>query len=98
MPKAKLRVFISANCGPCHELKAAIEAGRFNVENIDLIDVETKEGFPYIKKFGLTKAPAAYLGKTECDMFINRQDNSIFIECPDNGKSPKLPQRVAEPV
>jgi len=97
MPKKKLRVFVSAGCGPCSEIKAAIEAGRFNAEDIDLIDVETKEGFPFIKKFGLTKAPAAYLGKKECEMFINREDNSIFIDCPVSDKSPKLPQRVAEP-
>jgi len=97
MPKAKLRVFVSAGCGPCQEIKEAIESGRFNVQDIDLIDVESKEGFPYIKKFKLTKAPAAYLGKKECEMFINREDNSLFIDCPDNGKSPSLPQRVAEP-
>ena len=95
--KAKVKVFIAAGCGPCEELKEAIKAGRFNVEGVDLIDVESKEGFPYIKKLGLTKAPAAYLGTKECELFINREDNSIFIECPDGDKAPKLPQRVAEP-
>ena len=89
--KPKVKVFIAAGCGPCKELKEAIEAGRFNVEDVDLIDVETKEGFPYIKKFGLTKAPSAYLGKKECDLFINREDNSIFIDC-------GLPSREAEKV
>ena len=97
MAKAKLRIFISSSCGPCQEIKEAIEAGRFNAEGIDLIDVESKEGFPYIKKFGLTKAPSAYLGKKECEMFINREDMSLFIDCPDSKKSLSLPQRVADP-
>ena len=98
MGKKKLRVFITTSCGPCKEIKEAIEAGRFNAEDVDLIDVETKEGFPFIKKFGLTKAPAVFLGKKECEMFINRKDNSLFFQCPDNGKAPSLPQRVAEPA
>ena len=95
--KEKLRVFVSSSCGPCQELKDNIEAGRFNHKDVDLIDVETEEGFKYIKQFGLTKAPAAYLGKKECEIFINREDNSVFIDCPSKGKAPSLPQRVAEP-
>ncbi|KKM97006.1 hypothetical protein LCGC14_1172400 [marine sediment metagenome] len=97
MPKPKLRVFVAAGCGPCQEVKDAVAAGRFNAEDVDIIDVESKEGFTYIKKFGLTKAPAAFLGKKECELFINREDNSLFIDCPDNKKPPRLPQRVAEP-
>lgn len=100
MPKAKLRVFIQPGCGPCQAVKEAIEAGHYNAEEIEVINIESKEGIPYIKKFGLTKAPSAYLGKQECELFINREDNSLFIECPDKGKSPRppqLPERVAEP-
>ena len=81
MPKPKLRVFVTAGCGPCQEIRAAVEAGRLNYEDVDLIDVEAEDGADYIRKYGLTKAPAAFLGKKECEIFINREDNSLFIDC-----------------
>jgi glutaredoxin len=95
--KQKLRVFVSANCGPCQEIKEAINAGRFNAEEVDLIDIETEEGFPWIKKLGLTKAPSAYLGRKECEMFINREDNSLYIDCPTSKKPPRIPENAPQP-
>lgn len=79
--KKRLRIFVSSSCGPCQEIKDAVAAGRFNAEEVELIDIGTKEGFKYVKRLGLTKAPSAYLGKQECELLVNSEENSIFIDC-----------------
>lgn len=65
--------------------------GRFNMKEVDLIDIETEEGFPYIEKYGLTQAPSAFLGTKKCEILINREDNSIFFECPTGKKPARTP-------
>ena len=93
----KIRIFISSSCAPCKEIKGLFEQGRINLTGVELIDLETKEGFPYLDKMKLSKVPSAYIGTKTCKLGINKEENSIIIQCPSRKKAPKLPQRVAEP-
>ncbi len=92
MPKQKVKVFISSSCGPCQTVKDAIASGKFNLEDVELIDLESDEGFPYIEKMGLSKVPAAFLGKKQCDINVT-EDGGIFIDC-----SPPKPTEPPQPT
>ncbi len=78
----KVKLFVSSACGPCEQVRKMIEEGRFNLPDIDLIDVTTEEGFPYVKKMGLTKIPVAYKGDKVCKLLMD--DESLMIDCGDN--------------
>lgn len=77
----KVKVFVSSSCPPCAEIKEKIEQGKFNVEDVDLIDVETEDGFKYIKKLNLTSLPSAYLGTKQCRLGFSENDEIVVIEC-----------------
>ena len=81
MPKTKVKVFVSSSCGPCQEVKEAIASGKFNLEDVDLIDLETDEGFPYIEKMKLNRVPVAYKGKRQCKI-LHDDEGGLFIDCP----------------
>ena len=78
----KIKVFVSKNCGPCHLVKDLIEQGKFNAEEIELLDLETDEGFAYIEKLGLTKVPSAYKDGQACNLAIDRKNNILILQCP----------------
>jgi glutaredoxin len=80
--KAKIKVFVSASCSPCEEVKKLIEEGRFNQADLDLIDLETEEGFKYIEKLGLNRVPSAYQGRKSCNLQIDHEQNALIITCP----------------
>jgi len=80
----RIKVFVSNHCGPCQQIKKLVEEGRFNAEELELIDLETEEGFPYIEKLGLSKTPSAYRGTQECRLSYDRNEPFLLIDCPDN--------------
>lgn len=79
MPDEKVKVFISSGCGPCQEVRKMIEEGKFNLADVDLIDVSSEEGFPFVEKMGLTKVPAAFKGGKACK--IMSDEESLIIDC-----------------
>ena len=79
----KVKVFLSSNCGACQEVKRMLEAGKFNLADVEIIDVSTKEGFPMIEKLGLTKVPTAMKGNEVCKLLMD--DESLIIDC--NGET-----------
>lgn len=80
--KERVKVFVSNSCVPCEEVKQLVKDGRFNREEIDLIDLETEEGFPWIEKLGLKRVPSAYIGKKSCKIEIDHEENTLIITCP----------------
>jgi len=79
-----IKVFISGHCRPCQRAKKLIEEGKFDAEEVELIDLETEEGFPYIEKLGLNKTPSAYRGTQRCRMSYDRNEPMLIIECPED--------------
>ena len=75
-----VKIFVAGNCGPCQEIKQKVAEGKFNQSQVDLIDVETDEGFPYIEKLGLTQVPTAMKGGQKCDLSV--EDDTLIIKCP----------------
>ena len=82
MSDEKVVVYVSGSCGPCQEVKRYIEEGRFNLAEVEIIDLETEEGFPFIAKLGLTKVPAAFKGDKVCKILADEE--SLIIDCGDN--------------
>jgi hypothetical protein len=67
--KEKIKVFVSGSCAPCGEVKRLIQEGRFTAEDVDLIDIETADGFAYVEKMKL--------------LHIDEEQNALIITCPD---------------
>ncbi|MDZ4230253.1 MAG: hypothetical protein U1B77_00360, partial [Dehalococcoidales bacterium] len=78
-----IKVVISGSCEPCQEVKQLISEGRFNKDegDVDLIDLETEEGFGWMEKLGLTQVPTAYKGKKRCDLRIDDKERLLVIDC-----------------
>lgn len=81
-----IKVFISPSCEPCHDIQEMIRTGQFstNVDTTDLelVDVESEEGFPQIESEAVKFVPTArYRGKA-CELQI-LEDDTLFIACPD---------------
>ena len=49
---------------------------------MDMVDVETEEGFPDIDRYELLAIPSAILDGKFCSLSI--EDNEVVIECPDD--------------
>lgn len=79
MAEEEIKIFVSGSCGPCQQVKAAVAAGKFNASKVDLIDVETDEGFPNIAKFGLTKVPTAMKDGKTCNLALD--GDILIIDC-----------------
>jgi predicted thioredoxin/glutaredoxin len=79
-----IKVFTSKNCSPCHEVDRLIHEGKFAGE-VELVDIETDEGFNQFKKevlsFGDGAVPSAYKDGQRCVISITEDDHLIF-NCP----------------
>lgn len=79
----KTRIFVSEHCGHCQVIKDMVQNGQVDDKDVELIDLETDEGFPYIAEFGLTGVPSAYIGKQKCEIQIDQESNVLRIVCPE---------------
>lgn len=79
----KLRVFIAGHCKPCQELKEMAENGILG--DVEVIDLETEEGFQYFEKMDITGVPSIYRDGVKCSISYT-EDESIEIICPDEVK------------
>jgi hypothetical protein len=88
----KTRIFVSKHCGPCQIIKDMVQNGQVDDDkDIELIDLETDEGFPYIAEFGLTGVPSAYKDKQKCEIKIDQDSNILRIICPETPTTGDLP-------
>lgn len=82
MPKTK--VFVSEHCAPCQEVKKLIQEKHLE-EEIELVDVNTDEGFALFYQMVLSKrdgaVPSAFKDGQECKILVGG-DEVIKIECP----------------
>lgn len=77
----KVRVFVHEACGHCQEVKRLVSEGKFNQEDVELIDTASEEGFPYVEKFQLGYVPAAFKGDKVCNLRIDRENDILDINC-----------------
>lgn len=81
-----ITIFTSEHCLPCKEVEHLIKEGRFSDDDIEIIDIETDDGFNLFKKevleFGDAAVPSAYKDGQACIIKIDRDDRRLIIECP----------------
>lgn len=85
--KEAVKVYTAGHCTPCEEIKKSLSEGNFLVdgkaEAIDVIDIETDEGFAEAQKRELTAVPQAFRGSKTCAIKIDDESKTVLIECED---------------
>lgn len=76
---AKLQIFVAEHCEGCQQLKEIAENGGFG-DDVEVVDVETEEGFPKVAEMELTEIPAAYEDGVKCRIKFTNYDAEI--SCP----------------
>jgi thiol-disulfide isomerase/thioredoxin len=88
----KIKVFVSGHCGPCHDIREHLEQGKFAVNGaegeVEMVDVETEEGFTQIPD-SIEGVPAAFQedGKT-CRLRIDKENDVLYLECGEENVKP----------
>lgn len=82
-----IKVYTAKHCKPCHEIEQLIKEGKFAGEKeVELIDIETDEGFQKFRdevlQFGDAAVPSAYKDGKKCLIHIDEENNNILLECP----------------
>ncbi len=82
-----IRVYTAKHCTPCEEIKRLIEEGKFAGEKeVELVDIETDEGFEKFRdevlQFGDAAVPSAYKDGQKCLIRIDEENNNVLLECP----------------
>jgi glutaredoxin len=76
-----IKIFTSKNCKPCQEVDRLIKEGKFEGD-IQVVDIETDEGFEEFRKEILEKGdgavPSAYRDGQKCIISITEDDSLIF--------------------
>lgn len=90
MEDKKVTVFVGEHCKPCAEVKELLQEGAFLVNDeeghsVDLVDVETQEGFISMVKHGAVDGiPKAFIGDKICNISIDREEGIVLLECPND--------------
>jgi len=80
-----VRVYTGKHCQPCHPIEEMIKQGKVS-EDVELIDIETDEGFLKFKEEVLDKGdgavPSAYKDGQQCKIGCDETGNILIFECP----------------
>lgn len=82
-----IRIYTTPHCKPCLEVTRLIKEGKFSgADKVELIDIETDEGFEKFKKevldFGDGAVPSAYRNGERCLVHIDEENDNVLLECP----------------
>jgi len=83
-----ITVYTSEHCPPCKRVTDLIKKGRLqDSEQIDLVDIETDEGFLKFKKevlnHGDSAVPSAYRNKQQCVIRVDEENDLLIFDCPN---------------
>lgn len=94
-----IRVYTAKHCDPCHKIEDLIREGKIS-EDVELVDIETDEGFLKFKEEVLNgkdgAVPSAYKEGQQCKIGFDEEKNLVF-ECPDKGELPPYNASANEP-
>lgn len=84
-----IRIYTSKTCIPCRKIEDLIDAGKIiSDEEIELVDLETDEGFQKFKEEVLDRndevelsVPTAYRDGQHCSIRFD-EDNNVLFQCP----------------
>ena len=98
----KIKLFVGSHCAPCERVKELVQGGQFLVDNeegmsIEMIDVESDEGFPAILEHNLSGIPSAIdeSGK-QCRIRVDEEGGVVLFECGDSGDSHEVDSHEVE--
>ena len=83
-------IYTAPGCGPCKEVKEAVESGNIEVRgapssDITLVDVTSDEGYPAIDEKGIGQIPAAYHEGQKGDLLVDDATGKVVVDCGGNG-------------
>ena len=88
----KIKLFVGSHCAPCERVKELVQEGQFLVDNeegmsIEMIDIESDEGFPAILEHNLSGIPSAIdeSGK-QCRIRVDEESGVVLFECGDSSE------------
>ncbi len=98
----KIILYSHADCPPCKDIKKLVEKGDMDagdVDELEIVDIDTDEGFDRFEKEVLSKLPAdgeaqlpgAYVDGIPCG--ITMADDNLFVvfECPKKEPPAEVP-------
>ncbi len=89
----KVKVYVATHCLPCQEVRDLLAKGHFLINGgegqIDLIDIETEEGFAQIKDVDITGVPSAFKDGKQCRIKIDDEKTTLLLECDDDEREDK---------
>lgn len=91
----KIIFYSATDCSPCKQLADMIKEGKVEADaNVELVDIETDEGFSRFEKEILSRGegavPSAYFKGEECAIQIV-DDEILKIQCPKPQVADSLP-------
>lgn len=91
----KIQLYTADECGPCQQLKDAVEGGNFEVlglegeVGIETIDVAEGDNYMLLEDFEIEAIPAAYHGMQQCKIFIDEETKRVTFDCrPEGAQEP----------
>lgn len=93
-----LRIYTAKHCEPCRRIEDLIKEGKIS-EDVELVDIETDEGFLKFKKDVLDHSdgmvPSAYKEGQQCKIGFDEEENLVF-ECPADERPTEAPASSGE--
>ena len=84
----KLQIFTAPGCGGCKEVKDAMEHGQLEItgvdvkpEDIEVVDLSSDAGYPYMDELGIKNVPAAYYGGEKCELLVDDETKRVTVKC-----------------
>ena len=83
----KIQVYTADECGPCQEVKVAVQEGNFEIlgiegqVGIETIDVAEGENYTLLEDLSIEAIPAAYHGVQQCKIFIDEETKRVTFDC-----------------
>ena len=101
--KKKITLYSHADCKPCQDIQKLIENGNVDAgdaEELEIVDIDTDEGFDRFEKEVLAKLPeggesplpGAYLAGVSCEITLVDDDKLVIFDCPKKDS----PEKAAE--
>ena len=87
----KIQVYTADECGPCQEVKAAVEAGNFEILGlagqigVETIDVAEGDNYLLLEDLSIEAIPAAYHQAQVCKIFIDEETKKVTFDCRPEG-------------
>lgn len=85
MPQEKkVVVYVARDCGPCETVTRLIKEGKA-AEEVDLVDIESDEGFARFSSEVLSQGeagvPCAYSGPKQCEILYDDEKDVLYFDC-----------------